>query len=337
MFSCLFQSVDLDHCRAEVGRVFKPHRLDLLGRGQTLQARMDHLAHGALSLSRLRYGADVAITPGPLGDFYLLQMPLTGAARIVVDGVAFDSRPGIASLLSPQPDLAMRWSGANDQLILRIGAERLRMLAAQWTGDDAATLPLPVFTARAMITAASPLLAVLQDAFERRARLGARLDTPAITEPLEHLVAGLLLHGQPNSLSARLAGPAPLPPARIVADTEAYLAAHPDAAHSAGSLAARHRVSVRALFLAFQRDRGYGPMQFLRECRLLQARRALEAGAADVSRVALDCGFGHFGRFSAVYAHRFGERPSETRRRMLPRPVRLAAGGRRSCSSAPTR
>jgi len=37
-------------------------------------------------------------------------------------------------------------------------------------------------------------------------------------------------------------------------------------------------------------------------------------GAAGVTKVALDCGFSHLGRFAAQYRAQFGELPSQTAR-----------------------
>jgi AraC-like DNA-binding protein len=58
-------------------------------------------------------------------------------------------------------------------------------------------------------------------------------------------------------------------------------------------------------------------MRLLRQARLAQARSELAAPrpGTTVTRVALDCGFTHLGRFSQEYVRRFGERPSETLQR----------------------
>ena len=76
-------------------------------------------------------------------------------------------------------------------------------------------------------------------------------------------------------------------------------------------------VSLRSLTEAFRRFRGYPPSQFLREERLQGVRRALlQAGPEQtVASLAAAWGFIHLGEFAAVYAKRFGERPSETLRR----------------------
>lgn len=54
--------------------------------------------------------------------------------------------------------------------------------------------------------------------------------------------------------------------------------------------------------------------EFVTARRLAEARRRLAcvSAAVRVSTVALDCGFRHFGRFSASYRAAFGESPVET-------------------------
>jgi AraC-like DNA-binding protein len=76
-------------------------------------------------------------------------------------------------------------------------------------------------------------------------------------------------------------------------------------------------VSVRQLQYLFLRAYGLSPIQVLRAVRLDHARRLLAGAAArgeevTVTRIAHRCGFGHLGRFAAVYRERFGEAPSET-------------------------
>ena len=75
-------------------------------------------------------------------------------------------------------------------------------------------------------------------------------------------------------------------------------------------------VSLRSLTDAFRRFRGYTPSAFLRERRLQEVRRLLQAGGSDmtVSRAAYALGYVNLGEFARSYRARFGERPSETLR-----------------------
>jgi len=76
-------------------------------------------------------------------------------------------------------------------------------------------------------------------------------------------------------------------------------------------------VSVRSLQQAFRRYRRTTPHAFLNQCRLERARQRLLAASPQdsVASIARECGFIHLGRFAAVYARAFGERPSSTLKR----------------------
>lgn len=98
---------------------------------------------------------------------------------------------------------------------------------------------------------------------------------------------------------------------------ERLILAEPGDPHSAESLASAVGTSVRSLFRAFQRQRGYGPMEAVRRARLQRVQDdLLTAGPRDsVTDIAMRWGFYHLGRFAGVYCERFGELPSATRQR----------------------
>lgn len=77
-------------------------------------------------------------------------------------------------------------------------------------------------------------------------------------------------------------------------------------------------VPPRTLEAHFAQFLGTTPLRWVRQERLAQVCRALLAsgGRANVSEVAMHCGFGQFGRFAAQYAARFGELPRDTLRRI---------------------
>lgn len=77
-------------------------------------------------------------------------------------------------------------------------------------------------------------------------------------------------------------------------------------------------LSIRGLQQGFQRQVQASPNSVLRGIRFDRVRAELRyhaVGEATVSEVARRWGFAHAGRFSAAYAKRFGELPSETLRR----------------------
>nr|WP_272210025.1 helix-turn-helix domain-containing protein [Marinicella sp. W31]MDC2875878.1 helix-turn-helix domain-containing protein [Marinicella sp. W31] len=80
-------------------------------------------------------------------------------------------------------------------------------------------------------------------------------------------------------------------------------------------LCAHTGVSARTLQYAFNDYIGMSPNAYLRSLRLNRARNALTVACGDettVTRVAMQFGFLHLGRFSQDYGNAFGEPPSAT-------------------------
>jgi AraC-like DNA-binding protein len=127
-----------------------------------------------------------------------------------------------------------------------------------------------------------------------------------------------LLYGQKSNLSDALARPVNGPAPRFVRAVEDYIRQNYAEALTIEKLAAVAGVSARALFAGFRDFRDTTPMVFVRKVRLDKARQALReaepCGSAGVTKIALDCGFSHLGRFAALYRAQFGELPSATGR-----------------------
>jgi AraC-like DNA-binding protein len=96
-----------------------------------------------------------------------------------------------------------------------------------------------------------------------------------------------------------------------------YIHAHAADPISFSDLAARIGVGLRALQLAFRRELGCSPREYLIACRLEVARGRLMSPSegATVTQIALECGFTDLAFFARKYREQFGERPSETLRR----------------------
>lgn len=307
----LFASDDPQCAEATVGRVFRPHRLGVARAAQPLRAAMDYLPVGSLSLSRLRYGRTVDILPGPLERFYLIQIPVAGRARIDTSQGSFDSHPGCAALLSPQPDLSMQWHEDSDQIILRLDADLVRRYCVSWCGDP--RVEAPVFEPRLVLGEHAPLGELLLSLVDLAGREPALAEGLSLVQ-LQNRLLATLLASQPHSLRERLDEQCPPLAPRYVRRVEDYLVAHPQEAITPEGLAELAGVSVRSLFLGFQKYRRISPMKFLREQRLHRVRdELLLAGeGCTVTEVALRWGFFHLGRFAQEYREAFGETPSQT-------------------------
>jgi AraC-like DNA-binding protein len=311
----LLHSADPDCAQGIVGRVFRPHHLVPHGRATRLQARLDHLPAGLLGFSSLSYGSAVDILPGPLESFYLLQIPLQGSAVIEAGDETFRSDPACASLLSPRPDLRMHWGDGNEQLIVRIESAVLQRFADRWCGST--SREPPTFAPRLPLDEHPALVDLLLSLIDVAHRLAdpAPCERPSLSLlQLQYRLLATLLAGQPHSQRDRLACSGPPVAPRCVRQVEDYLVAHCADPLSPEALAAIAGVSVRSLFLGFQRYRGVSPMRLLRELRLQRVRDELLGAEPDarVGDIALRWGFHHLGRFGQEYREAFGESPRQT-------------------------
>jgi len=87
--------------------------------------------------------------------------------------------------------------------------------------------------------------------------------------------------------------------------------------YSSAQLCKMLGMSERNLELYFHEALGVSPKAWFQCLALHQARSMLRENAiarGSVTKVALACGFEHFGRFSEAYRELFGERPSDTMR-----------------------
>lgn len=310
----LFASGDLDEARSMVGRVMRPHLLGVVGPRQRLDARMHHQPLGEVSLNRLHYGANVEIRPGPLEDFFLVQMPLSGTATIESGAQRVDSTTEVASVVSPDDDLAMRWADDNDQFMLRVGRS---LLERTLVGHLGCTLDRPLRFQLAFRWRDCPawrcLMAYLLDCSSQHGHLA---EHKLIVHQMEQLVAATLLSALPHNYSSTPAGRRAAVLPRHVRCVQDYLQAHAHEPVSAEQLARIAGVSVRSLYAGFKEFLGVSPMHYLRDLRMERAHAELVSGECqNIAGVALRWGFAHLGRFSAGYKARYGESPSQSLRR----------------------
>ncbi len=150
----------------------------------------------------------------------------------------------------------------------------------------------------------------------------AALDHPLMRDRFASTLASALLIGLPhNHIRAIEAAEKPIAPA-AVKRAERFLEENAPNAIGLTDVARAAGVSARALQLAFRRFRDTTPMAQLRGLRLERARRALSDAGRDggsVTSIAAAHGFGSLSRFEVNYKARFGESPSETRRRGVAR------------------
>ncbi|MBC8948619.1 AraC-like DNA-binding protein [Xenorhabdus ehlersii] len=310
----LFSSNDLDEVKSMVGRVMQPHQLTILGNNQKIDAKMHYIPLGDISMSRLRYGASVEITPGELDSFFLIQMPLAGCAGIESGDQCLDSTPNLASILSPNQHTSMRWNADNDQFMVRISRSLLeRTLVGQLGHPLDQPLVFELGFAWQRCQAWRCLMPYL---LECTTQVPDILQHKLITNQIEQLISVTLLsthqHNYSETPTNRRCSIRP----RHVRRVQEYLQAHAHEPITVEQLAQVAGVSLRSLYSGFKEFLNISPMQYLRDLRMAHVRTELLAGeATSVTGVALRWGFAHMGRFSAEYKARYGETPSKSLKR----------------------
>lgn len=311
----LFQSHDLDEAREIVATKFCDHRLDRAGRLDQFNAVHNRAEGKATSLNFIRYGADVLIDPGELGSFYLIQIPLTGTAKINNSSGEVETGPGLGSVLNPHRRTTMRWREGCSQLLLQIEASHLQTVAERLVGRELAT---PVTFETGVDQRKSDVhswVRQLQTCFELAEKEAIYGGGSPLTQMLveEQLVESFLLC-QPSDISGLITEPERRATNIHVRRAVRHIHAHFTSPITVGDIARSLEITPRSLQMGFRSELGRTPLEYLREIRLREARRLLLNGTPScrVGDICMHVGFGHFGRFSVQYKERYGESPHET-------------------------
>ncbi|MEV1320365.1 AraC family transcriptional regulator [Micromonospora arborensis] len=311
---------DVDQARAEVGRVFCPHRLIPQAGVHSVHLRMAARRVGGVGVIDLDYGQAVRIQPPALETFYLVQIPRAGNTVVRHGGHTVTSTPGVASVLSPYDPSDMHWSEGSPHRIFYADRRSVDRELARLLGrpvDDPVRFDVGMAMTTSTAQAWARGVAFLAD--ELSQPMDASLfDHPQVAARFEQGLIGQLLLAHRHTHSDLLAEPGNHPnPGRLVRRACALISDHHGEALTVGDVAQALRVSVRTLQDCFRRELRTTPTAYLRACRLDAAHRALRGAepGASVTTVALQHGFVHLGRFATEYRTRFGETPSTTLRR----------------------
>ncbi len=310
----LLRTNDLDEARHCVTEKFCDHRLFMSSSADQLSVRHNHVSGNHLSINYLHYGADVQIDPGMLNDFYLLQVPLCGAAFVRHRGTDIIATPKTATLLNPDRETNMSWHKDCRKLLLQIDKSYLQRTAEEMLGTP---IPGPIRfdpvvdltrdngqMIKKMVVHAA-LLAEVGKLFG-----GANAVQDIWTET--DLVANLLTL-QDSNISHMLAHSDQQPMPAGIKRALAYIHANLSEPIRLVDIARNAQMHVRMLQKGFQREIGVTPMQALQNARLDAAHYQLivRRNKPSVTDVAFSNGFSHLGRFSQAYKERFGHLPSQ--------------------------
>lgn len=313
-----FRSTDADEIRDAVASVFCRHDMRTR-RSQDAAAaptRLTAFQADGFGLVRLDYGTGVVVRPELLEDFYLVQVSLGGRTRVRHGAEEVVASADTAFVLGPDRPTVMERSAGNPQLIVYAHRDTVQRTVSDLVGHDV--------VAPVRFDLGMPFGDPATDAWRRGVMfLAGELDarSPVLADPrwvrrARQTVVEQLLRSQHHDRHGELSTRAP-GTSRPVARCRRLVEERGAADLTVADLARHAGVSLRTLQDGFRTHLGVSPTQFLRGHRLDEARAALRAGdpaTTSVTAVALDHGFGHFGRFAAEYRRRHGELPSATLR-----------------------
>jgi AraC-like DNA-binding protein len=303
-----FRSHDLDETREYLRRHFGDHSRVIRGTGKFLY-RMSAVAAGRVIVGRTERWLHQTLRAAVFHP--TLFLPLQPGETISFGRRSHALQPDRAVFCAADHEYT-RTGGCDRSLAVRVEsgllerkiAERVRRRSRRWLAPSA---PVPMTAVRR-----AELLA-----FEAQAHAAAQSggswgpyrDLQGFEGTVACWMADLVLDAADVQSTNELG-------LERLARLQRWIDAHLDQDITLDRLCAVAGVGPRSLQKALLAARGQTPHEFVTARRLAEARRRL-AGASSpvrVSTVALDCGFRHFGRFSASYRAAFGESPVETAR-----------------------
>lgn len=311
-----FSTSDIDEACERVGKVFCQHTIDFTGRGRQLSFLQTLAALDRITYSYVTYGEAVKIDAGEPERWFMVHTAQGGPCSTVIGRNEVAVAPGLTAISSPTLRLRMRWTPECGQFVTKIERAALEQQLCRLLHDDVKKPIEFLLDPEALSDVSAEYHRILQfssreieqgDSFFR-SRIGKR--------QLEEMVMNLLLMRFPHNYSDRLHAPTQTIAPRTVRVAEEYMRSHAESDISVSHLAAMAGTSVRSLYDSFRRFRQTTPMEFLRKCRLENARKDLldNMNPDTIADIAVKWGFNNLGRFSALYRTSYGELPSDTKR-----------------------
>ncbi|GHE91449.1 transcriptional regulator [Amycolatopsis deserti] len=316
-----YHTTRVDESRDKTARMMRSHRLVPLDRRACGFEARHHVAPvGKASLHYVSYGReDVHVIPGPLETFYVLLIPYSGRCLVNVGDQSRVILPGTAAIISPDDELDMVWERGCGQLMVKLPRDvvTVRLESLLHRQIDSPPRFDPFIDLRR--GGGKQIWDLARGVTERLSAGHSLLLQQGMLAAVEQVLTTAVVYAQPHSYSKELARVETPAASRVVREVTDFIEQAPALPASAAELAAIAGVSERSLQRAFREQVGISPMRYVSDVRLRRVREELEragrSGSDTVTQIAARVGVSNFGRFARIYRERFGELPSETKRR----------------------
>ncbi len=312
-------SSDAQETREIVGRDIATHTLEHKSRKtRPVTVRFRTASVGAMTLHEMAYsmfgGGEATIHAPRMENTFLCEINLAGDMRVGGRKATTPFRSGEIYMINANAPHTKIWQSDGRQLMIKVHQRDMEAALERLTGvplhEPLRFVPNPWPISDTAETLGR-LIELLGDDLEKPGSIFGRADGASA----DRIILDLMLKMLPNNYSTLLQNPTPAVRPRHVRHAAEYIHTHWASPIRLDDLVTASGVSKRSLHSGFRRHFGVPPMTYLRNVRLDRARLRLSnalAAEASVTAIALECGFGHLGKFAAAYRERFGEQPSET-------------------------
>ena len=286
---------------------------------QTVDMRVNGIAFPGIYLGYLQYGCAAEIRSAQTRNDYRILPPIRGYLEAEIGNRTVACTPGHAIITSRTSSNRVRAGRQSAWLNIFVRGPALdRHLNGLLDGPLGPPLEfapeLSLSDGYGLGLAKYVLLAVAD--FER---FGPNVWSPITINEFEELIISKLLLLHPHNYAEQLQRLEKTIAPRDVNRAIEYMEAHLRESVTLADVANAAQVPGRTLIKHFADYQGVSPMRYLRIARLKRVREALKFAEPEesITAIAMKWGFSHLGRFSCEYRKRFGETPSETRKKRV--------------------
>ncbi|WP_374475409.1 AraC family transcriptional regulator [Zoogloea sp.] len=292
-----------------VNRHVGSHELRM-SRHHDSSASLQHRKVGALNLCRLSYGTQARIVSEGLPDIYHVQFILRGHCRYELWRDSLSLPAGHVLVINPDDPVDLTYSEDCEKFIVKIPTGMLNDACEEhrWFKPNERIKFNQVPYKFAELDSLIQLLTIVCQEAE------SGLATPQMLQHYNRVVSGKLMTMLKHNVCMETPAAHSVCFDRLVQ----YIDERIKDNLTAESLAAYSRMSLRSLYLLFERHARTTPKNYIRQKKLERVHSTLmdtTQNIHNVTAIALDYGFTHLGRFSELYKSTFGMLPSESLRR----------------------
>ncbi|MCP3870077.1 MAG: AraC family transcriptional regulator [Gammaproteobacteria bacterium] len=313
----LYDGQDVDDAREVLSRLFTEISIEPSDTRKPFRSLVYGVELPRISVCYLRFEGGATAGPVQPMDFHTLQLNPTGTVTYDTDDGVVAGSASRGVMLSAGQTVRNHHSAANGNLALIVKDDVLRDYQSMWTGKTQSQSLKFQLDFDPEVPRISSFLGFVDQFVQNLNRPGGILEIPAAVASFENALLTSMLFSFEHQFSEKLNSEKATASFRQVRNIEDYIESHANQPIDIVTLVTVSGLSAATIHRTFRKHREYTPMQFLKQTRMgLVNQRLLMASSSDsVTRIAMECGFTHLGRFASEYRYRFGEDPSQTLKR----------------------